>query len=279
MHSEPHKPATSPSAGITEENRRLLAQLHRQASGPFTAGEASKVLSLSIERTRRLLAYWAARGWLARIRQGLYITVPLAARHPTARREDAWILADAVFAPCYIGGWSACEHWGFTEQIFRDVVIFTARRTRDRRPVINDQPFVIKTILEKKLFGTVFVWRRDIKVPVSDPSRTIVDILAYPQIGGGVRLIAEILAEYFSSDHRDDKKIVDYIDRLGNRTVFKRLGYLIEILDIQAQEVLAYCSDGISSGYSKLDPAVTAKGRINRRWNLIVNATVDSNQV
>jgi len=278
MHKT-HVAPVSPAAGITEENRRVLAQLHRRISRPFTVAEASEILNLNITRTRRLLAYWAARGWLARVRRGLYITVPLEARHPAERREDAWILAETLFSPCYIGGWSACEHWGLTEQIFRDVVVFTSKSVRDRRPAIQDQTFIVKTVMERKLFGTVSAWRRDIKIRVSDPSRTIVDILAYPQIGGGARLIAEMIAEYFAGEHRDDKKLTEYIENFGNRTVYKRLGFLVETLNIQAPAVSSRCLIGISSGLSKLDPAVTAKGRLNRRWNLMVNVTIGSRAI
>jgi len=56
--------------------------LNRSISEPFTASEASKVLELSQERTRRLLGYWAKKGWLSRVRKGLYITVPLGTLNP-----------------------------------------------------------------------------------------------------------------------------------------------------------------------------------------------------
>lgn len=263
------------AAGITEENRALLAEVHRQASGPFGANEAARILKIDIRRTRRLLAYWAARGWLARVRRGLYITVPLEARVPSARREDVWILASALYSPGYIGGWSACEHWGLTEQIFKDVVVFTTKKVRDRRPIIQDTRFILKTIQENKLFGAVSAWRRDVRVQVSDPSRTVIDILAYPQVGGGMRQVSEMIAEYFLSDHRDDNQLIEYMERFGNRTVGKRLGYLIESRQIAAPELLTYCLANISSGYSKLDPEAKAKGRIVRRWNLIVNAAVN----
>ena len=115
--------------GISERNRQLLATLHRKARGPFTVREAANLLSLSIGRTQRFLAYLAARGWLVRTRRGLYATVPLNAVEPAHWREDPWIVASKVFSPSsYIAGWSACEHWELTEQIFREIVVVTTRR-------------------------------------------------------------------------------------------------------------------------------------------------------
>lgn len=276
LHKISSKPVKSFAGGITEENRALLAEIHRQTSGPFGADEAARIMNVDIARSRRLLAYWAARGWLARVRRGLYITVPLEARLPSERREDAWILANALFSPGYVGGWSACEHWGLTEQIFKDVVVFTARAVRDRGPTIQDTGFMIKTISKDKLFGTVSAWRREVRIQVSDPSRTVIDLLAYPKVGGGIRQASEMIAEYFTSDHRDDNKLIAYMKRFGNRAVGKRLGYVIESLQIAAPELLAYCLANVSSGYTKLDPGVTSKGRIVRRWNLAVNVALSA---
>ena len=45
---------------------------------------------------------------------------------------------------------------------------------------------------------------------VSDPSRTIVDVLDDPSLGGGIRNVADVLREYFQGEHRDDELLVEY---------------------------------------------------------------------
>src|SRR5206468_2273304 len=97
----------------------------------------------------------------------------------------------------------------------------------------------LKVVGEDRLFGTRSVWRERFRVEVSDPSRTIADTLADPSVGGGIRHIGGALAEYLASDHRDDQVLVEYGDRLGNRAVFKRLGYLLEALQVDAPELVA----------------------------------------
>lgn len=260
--------------GIGERNRRLLDLLHRKASGPFTAEEASKVLSLEHRRTARFLRYLAERGWLSRIRRGVYTTVPLGATDPSAWREDAWVVAARLFAPCYIGGWSASEHWSLTEQVFRAVVVMTTRPVRLSSIDVQDQPFRLKHISRRKLFGSSTEWRGRVRINVSDPSRTIVDILDDPAIGGGMRHGAAVLAEYWTSSHRDEMLLLEYARRLENRTVFKRLGFLLEELEIHAPTLVAACFENRSSGISALDPTVKRKGRIVKRWNLRVNVSL-----
>src|SRR5215831_10401610 len=102
--------------GISGENRLLLERLHRELPAAFDVAGAAVALDLDVERTRPLLAYLARRGWLSRVRRGLYVAVPLDARRPGEWVEDPWVVAERIFSPCYVGGWSACQHWDLTEQ-------------------------------------------------------------------------------------------------------------------------------------------------------------------
>ena len=260
--------------GISKGHRELLDRLHQERQAPFTPEELTSAWKMSPVRTRRLLAHWASRGWLSRLRRGLYVTVPLGTRHPAELSEDPWIIAHRLFAPCYIGGWSACEHWGLTEQIFRGVVVFSTRKVHDRKPTIKETPYVIKTIPEKHLFGTTGIWRRDMKVQVSTPARTIADLLDAPALGGGMRHVAEIVERFFVGEHRDETRLLDAVARLNNRTSYKRLGYLLETLKLDAPEVLRLCHERLSTGYSSLDPTVEAQGPFLRRWRLRINVTL-----
>jgi predicted transcriptional regulator of viral defense system len=226
---------------------------------------------LPVDRARKLLSYLARRGWLSRVRRGLYVAVPLDARRSGEWVEDAWVVADRVFSPCYIGGWSACEHWDLTDQVFRTILVVTAKKVRDREPVIQGTPFRVTVRSDDKLFGTTPVWREQVRVQVSDPTRTVVDMLDDPTLGGGMRNIADIVHEYLNGEHRDDGLLVEYADRLGNRAVFKRLGFVLEHLDVEAPALLAACLERRSTGLVDLDPSVDAKGRIVRRWGIRAN--------
>ncbi len=262
------------SGGISKQNRRLLEVLHQRTRGPFGAAEAAELLGLDRARASALLRYLARRGWLARVRRGLYVPVPLEAQRPGEWQGDPWVVADRIFAPCYVGGWSAAEHWGLTDQLFRELVVVSARRVRDRRVEIQGTPMRVKVVAASKLFGTTPVWRGQLRVAVSDPSRTIADMLDDPALGGGIRHIAEMLEEYFVGELRADEQLLAYADRLGNRTVFKRLGYLLETLEIDAPELVAACLMRRSAGITDLDPAVDAPAAITTRWNLRVNVSI-----
>ena len=110
---------------------------------------------------------------------------------------------------------------------------------------------------------------------VSDPSRTVVDILDDPKLGGGMRNVAEVVTAYFESEHCREGLLLEYAERLGNRVVFKRLGYLTETLNLGTESLVSSCLVHKSKGLSQLDPSIKHTGRITKRWGLCVNVEID----
>jgi len=267
--------ATPLPRGISERNRSLLTLLTRAVDGPFTVDDAAQALSLSTSRTHRVLAQLAERGWLVRVHRGLYDTVPLETLNPARWQADPWSVAAKRFGPdYYIGGWSAAEHWGLTEQIFRTTIVFTTRRVRNREQEIQGLPLRIKHVSNAKIFGLRPVWRERTCVNLSDPARTIVDLLDDPSMAGGIRHLTEIVDTYFEGEHRDDLRLLEDLDLLGNRSCYKRLGYLLEVLDIDAPDAIETCQTHLSAGVSLLDPSAPSAGSVSRRWNLRLNVAV-----
>lgn len=261
--------------GINAENRRRLTRLLRSGAGPFTVEGTAAALDMSAPRARRFLAYLARRGWLARIRPGLYAPVPLEAARPSEWSTDPWVVASQVFEPCYVGGWSACEHWGLTDQLFRSVVIVSTRWVRDRTPTIQGTSYRVKVIKPERMFGTRPVWRDGVRVNVSDPSRTVLELLDDPELGGGIRHVSDVLRTWFEGDLRNDALLLEYAERLGNRSVYKRLGFLVETLQIPAIGLIEACEQNMSEGVVRLAPSGPEGGRRVGRWRLLVNATVE----
>jgi predicted transcriptional regulator of viral defense system len=229
------------------------------------------LLELDRKESAKMLSKLASKGWVRRLRRGVYLLIPLEATSPEDWRADPWVVADHVFQPAYIAGWSACEHWGFTEQIFRDVAVFTSAPIRERRVTIDQTDFVLKKILEHLFFGTQSVWRGNTRVKVSDPTRTLVDILDDPQWGGGMRHVVQITQAYLDSNHRDDDLLVEYIERIGNSSPAKRLGYILETRHKDNKGLIEKLEPLLNTGYVLLDPSIPARGSYVSKWNVRVN--------
>jgi len=80
---------------------------------------------MSAIEAAKTMARLANKGWLSRVRRGLYVPVPIESATTDPALQDPWLIAQKLYAPCYIGGWSAAEHWQLTEQVFQRIVVMT----------------------------------------------------------------------------------------------------------------------------------------------------------
>ena len=119
------------------------------------------------------------------------------------------------------------QHWELTEQIFRTIVIMTTKKPRNRKPVIMGSKFLLRTIPNNALFGTKTIWRGQVKVNISDPTRTVLDMLNNPALGGGLRPTVDVFLNYMNSKNKDTDLLITYADNLGNGAIFKRMGFLV----------------------------------------------------
>ena len=268
----PH-PKTSRATPLPREVLRLLAR--ESHSGIIDVSRAASALRIGSKAAATLLGRYARRGWLSRLRPGLYLVLPLdASATRSTAVEDPWILAIELFSPCYVGGWTAVEHWGLTEQIFRSTFVVSARSVRSRAVRVGASEFRVARVPQSRLRGTVTVWRGTERVRVSDPERTLVDALIDPAWVGGLRHLVDVLISYRESSRRDDKKLARTLEELARGAAFKRIGFLAEHLWPDAKQLAALALKHRTSGVIKLDPSVKGRGRLDKRWGLWVNSTI-----
>jgi predicted transcriptional regulator of viral defense system len=260
------------SHGISSSGRTELATVagRRRFVSP---ADAAADLGVDARVAARKLAHWAERGWLRRVRRGLYIPVPVEAERPESWSQDAMVVAAAVWSPCYFTGWTAAGHWSLTEQVFRTVVVRTAGRVRASEVRLLDTDYLLGHVREEAMrWGIESVWREEVRLHIADPARTVIDILDAPRIGGGIRHAAEILDTYL--DEHDALRLVEYAERLGNRAVFKRLGYLAETLGRGETGLVPACKERLSAGLALLDPDGPPNGPRVPAWGIRANVKV-----
>ncbi len=181
---------------------------------------------------------------------------------------DPWVLVPALFGDCYVGGWTAAHHWDLTEQLFNETVVFTSRRVDAPRVVAQGVTFYVHHVPPKHLFGLKPVWRGSARVNLSDPARTMVDLLAMPRFGGGIDHVADCLVEFGKLRGADHAQLITHADAFGNGAVFKRLGFLAEV-HLRNMSLAEACRSRLTKGNAALDPALDCN-RLITAWNLWV---------
>jgi len=262
-----------------------IAELARSApAGIVNSKIASSAWGKDISTASKRLSALASRGWLRRMRRGTYEIIPLDAMSTTSSPyDDPWTLAATEFEPCYVGGWSAAEHWGLTEQIFRDTFVVTAANVRSTQVTIGGLSFRLTRVAPDRALGDEKVWRRAIQVPCSSAERTLVDAANSPFWIGGVRHLADVITRYAERPSNDLDAFIRSLKSQTRGAGAKRLGYIAEQLvkdetDERARETLAFIRDSAheyrTKGVIKLDPSVRSRGHMNTAWGLWINTGV-----
>ena len=259
---------STPSDPVVPAARLRLSAVLNEAGDVVRIDDVVNALKVSRAEAAKLLSRWVKQAWLRRAARGVYLPASLTTLDSIRVLDDPWILVPPLFDPAYIGGRTAAEHWDLTEQIFRDIVVMTAQTVRHKSQRRHGTEFSLTHVRPEKIFGTTSVWRGRTRVAVADVHRTTLDMLADPELGGGIQHVADCLSVYLKSDHRDDDLLIRYAVQLGNGALFKRLGFLAE-RDAAGPELLESCRRRLTAGNTKLDPALECP-RLITRWRLWV---------
>ena len=248
--------------------RARLGAVLRGSKEVVSVAVASQILGIDRRRAAQVLSRWCTQGWLRRVGHGLYVPVPLDLAGSEQVVTDPWVLVPALFGECYIGGWTAAHHWELTEQLFNETVVFTTRRVTQKRTTAQGAVFVLHRVPAKRLFGLKTLWRGSVKVAVSDAARTLIDVIAAPETGGGIDHVADCLSSYLGSKTADRDLLIRYAEQFENGAVFKRLGFLADTR-LRDKKLAAACRARLTQGYARLDPAF-ASPRLITAWRLWV---------
>lgn len=252
----------------------LLSTLAEQGQKIFTAQEAQMVLGTAPGATAFLLHDLVRKGWLRRLERGKYLILPLEAGMSGRYTEHEFIIAASLITPYYIGYWTALNHYGYTEQFSTTIFVATTRRKSSVR--IGGVTYKFVNLAQPKFFG----WREEslegYPFTISDREKTTLDCLDRPDLCGGIVEAVKGLWYGFQQNELDPEQITSYIERMGNRTLLKRIGYLCEVLRLPGLgQFVEHWRKRLSEGFSLLDPSLPECGSYNTRWRLRLNIAED----
>lgn len=260
----------------SKQSAELLAYFNDSGQPCFTVGEAQAVLSGSKPDTvRRLLSDMTRRGLLMRLKEGVYHVIPYE-KDPDTFVPDWHLVAGCLVgnADYYIGYYSALQiHSLITQPSLREQVVVN-RQLKPAVLTVKDVPFQFIYHNTQHFFGAKSTWIDPYnKVRCSDLEKTFIDCLFRPDYGGGITEIAKAL--FKSREKLDYKRLLDYAQQFGSQAVVKRLGFLLELLEVNdpvVEEMHRLRTDAVVL----LEPSYAAEGRILSRWSLRQNMDTEA---
>ena len=261
---------------ISTQSNLILTYFNQMDKDCFVYTEAAKALPQSSDSAlKELLSDMVKRGLLMRLKKGLYYIIPYE-KDPDAFMPDWHIIAGYLIkgADHYIGYYSALQiHDLITQPSLKEQII-VSKQIRPSTIKIKDVDFQFIYHNENHFFGSKKIWIDSFnKVLCSDLEKTFIDCLFKPDYAGGIVEVARAI--YTSKDKIDFNKLFEYAEKFKSQAVIKRLGFLLELLEIKTNIILKLNKLKTSS-YVLLDTELPKSGKMISRWSIQQNLEIET---
>ena len=261
---------------ISFQANALLNKLIEEKRTCFGIDTAYQILSNSnTDAVKRLLSDMTKRGLLMRVKEGLYYIIPFEQDAKTFMPDwhllPQYLVGDTEF---YIGYFSALQiHSLTTQPNFREQIVVN-KQIKPYTLFVKEIPFQFIYHNKKHFFGNRKMWIDSFnRVQCSDLEKTIIDCLFKPEYAGGISEIAKAI--YKTKDKIDYSKILQYAKCFDSQAVIKRLGFLLELLEIKNPK-MDELQKLRTSSFVLLEPSYPKEGKTIFRWAIQQNIDTES---
>lgn len=262
---------------ISKQSNELLTWFRSNDLECFDYKEAFKALPGSKESAvRELLSDMTKRGLLMRLKESKYYIIPY--EQDSESFMPDWHLA----AECltggknyYIGYYSALEILELITQSSLKEQIVVPKQLKPSIINIKNVPFQFIFHNEHHFFGFEETWIDSYnRVLCSDLEKTIIDCLFKPAYAGGIVEISKAI--FISKNQINYNRLLEYLEKFKSQAVIKRLGFLLELLEIK-NNIIDSLRKMKSASYVLLDTELPKEGKLISRWSIQQN--IDSQTI
>ena len=249
---------------------KLIRKLYDENRPIFEINHAQRIVGKNYNATTDLLRDLVKRKIIVRLKAGKFLIIPQEMGSGENYLGNWYIAGKEIInsKKYYIAFYSAMNHWGMLTQPLIKIFIATPKRQIIPQEMIGKMIFV--TVKEKSIWGIKEEWiNTKEKIRISNIEKTIIDCLTFPQHCGGITEIAKGI--WIVKDKLDYKILLNYVNRNNKNVVAKRLGYLLELLNIGDSDIIFELKKFVKDRYDLFDPTLSTKRMNKNSWRLIDN--------
>ncbi|MCK9293327.1 MAG: hypothetical protein WCY27_04200 [archaeon] len=177
-------------------------------------------------------------------------------------QDDSLIYSTVIIIPSYLSFLSALNFYGLSTQI---PIKHTVAIKHSKKNLKNIKFIRINS---KYFFGYLKIKYGDFDLFIASKEKLLLDCLLYQnqiQVSDLFNLLKSNL---------DKKKIVDYLSRINNVSLIKRVGYLLELVGI---DIYKFFKNKINNNksYIKLNKNLNKTNKNSVKWKLNINEVID----
>ncbi|KGE14748.1 type IV toxin-antitoxin system AbiEi family antitoxin domain-containing protein [Sphingobacterium deserti] len=245
------------SEHLTKPQLEFLKLLDDYEIQLFKFSEIELLLEQKFDNLSEVLENLVDKELLVRIEKGKFCRQSF---------RDEYVIGTFIVENSAVAYWSALNLHGLTEQFSNTVFIQTTNQKNDKSILGTSYKFV--RIAPNKKAGIIQNGYGNLQYPITDVEKTIVDCFDLPQHSGGY---AELIRAV-SQAQMQASKLVDYCQAVNNIAVTKRIGYLVELLQIPSMEsFIDFAKMQVKNKYNLFDPQGLEEGEFVAEWRLRLN--------
>lgn len=247
---------------------RLLFTLEKENKSIFSMKDAKEILRTSDASVWNVIYRLKKKKRIEEIERGKYLLIPAKAGYEGLWSEVPFLILPNILNEYYVGFYSALNYWGMTEQVPRVVFVATTKRRRDLEYGPNIFKFI--KLAKKRFFGFEEGEIAGTKFKISSREKTVLDCLMYPKYCGGLDEAVKGIWEARNELNFD--RLIEYGKKLGISIVTRRLGYALELLNIECEIADRIAASNRFKGFMWLDPLGQKKVLgYSKKYGLILN--------
>ncbi|MHA1784630.1 MAG: type IV toxin-antitoxin system AbiEi family antitoxin domain-containing protein [Candidatus Helarchaeota archaeon] len=171
-------------------------------------------------------------------------------------KDNIFLIASNLTYPSYISFWSASYFLGYTEQIVNTIQI----ATRMKKKLINFENYKIRFIPMRNFFGYKKLTTNEGDIFIVENEKLVIDLFLRPRESGNFIEIIKI----FKNAKFSERKIMDYLKKVGKQTIIKRVGFLIE----KYKGIDLSSSFDLDRNYIYLNPFSNEAKNVDKKWRV-----------
>jgi predicted transcriptional regulator of viral defense system len=260
---------------LSQAEAHVVLDLEWRNQKTVTLAELRAALGASDSYARKFAHRLVQKGWLERLRPGLFRLVPadrgregVADTHPLAAGA-------ALVQPYFFSFGTACTHHGLTEQVFAEV--YVACQERRRPEIIRGKRYVFVYVSKDRFFGFAETQVLGETAHMATVERALLDAIDRPRYAGGIGEVSRIAAR--AASRVSWEVLLDLLRMWRSSALAQRLGYFLDLHGVSVPDHTRRGLLQLVLPHSKIQLGSRRRwgtsGRLARRWNVVENVPRD----
>jgi predicted transcriptional regulator of viral defense system len=260
---------------LSGNEAKVILELEWRGQSTITLAELRRSLGASESYGRYLAHRLVRKGWLERLRPGLFQLVPADRGREGVADTNPLTAGSVLVDPYFYSFGTAFFHHGLTEQVFAE--IYLACRRRRRPEVIRGKRYLFALVPERRFFGFQEVAVLGDKVQMASAERAVLDAIDRPRYAGGIGEVSGIVAR--AAGRVSWKVMIQLLRRWESSALVQRLGFFLDLHQSGIPQEVRGTLLGLLRPQSKVHLGSRSKwgtaGKLIPAWNVVENVPRD----